>query len=294
MYCEKPVTHLFAEGQMVYREVVKQQAIFQVGSQQRSTPNFHQAVELVLNGHLGKITNVEVGLPPGYSKPMGDATVKSPPASIDYNMWCGPAPKLPYMRARHHRWWRGHRAFGGGVLMDWIGHHNDIAHWGLGMDKAGPKRVEAVNWTFPETDVYDAPEQYEIRCEYPNDVSLTISTKLKNGTKFIGDNGWLWVNRGKLLASDNRLLAADFDRGPKKAYQSTSHTQNFLDCVKSRKACICPAETGHRSISPGHLGYVSNALGRALTWDAEKEIVVDDAEANELLLSMDYRDGFLL
>lgn len=294
VYCEKPVTHFFAEGQVIYREAELKQSIVQVGSQQRSTANFQQAVEIVMNGHLGKITEVEVGLPPGYEGPMGDPTVKSPPASVDYDSWCGPAPKLPYMRARHHRWWRGHRAFGGGVLMDWIGHHNDIAHWGLGMDKAGPTSVEAVDWTYPDTDIYNSPHEYEIQCQYPNDVKLTISTRLTDGTKFIGEDGWVWVNRGRLKASDERWLAPDFNRGTVRAYESESHTQNFLDCVKSRKECICPAETGHRSITPGHLGYVSDALGRPLEWDAVNEVVVSDPEANKLLQKMSYRDGWTL
>jgi predicted dehydrogenase len=67
---------------------------------------------------------------------MGDATVQPPPEGLDYDRWCGPGPVLPYMRARHHRWWRGHRGYGGGSLMDLIGHHNDIAHWGLDCDVA--------------------------------------------------------------------------------------------------------------------------------------------------------------
>src|SRR5690606_4358771 len=146
VYCEKPVTHLFHEGQLVYREVAARNAVFQTGSQQRSSAEFRRAVELVRNGHLGEVRRVEVGLPPGYDVPQGDASPAEPPESLDYDFWCGPAPRLPYMRARHHRWWRGHRAFGGGVLMDWIGHHNDIAHWALGMDRLGPTRVEAVNW----------------------------------------------------------------------------------------------------------------------------------------------------
>ena len=167
VYGEKPFTHFFAEGQALYRAVARHKAVYQVGSQQRSDALFRQAVELVRNGHLGPIKRVEVGLAPGYAKPMGDASVRAVPEGLDYDLWCGPAPALPYMRAHHHRWWRGHRAFGGGVLMDWIGHHNDIAHWGLDMDHAGPLRVEAVNWTWPQTDVYNTPVDYEIRCEYP-------------------------------------------------------------------------------------------------------------------------------
>lgn len=294
VYGEKPVTHFFAEGQMLYREAARRQAIFQVGSQQRSDPLFRKAVELVRNGCLGRISRVEVGLSPGYATPQGDPSVTSLPEGLDYDLWCGPAPVLPYMRARHHRWWRGHRAFGGGVLMDWIGHHNDIAHWSLDMDQGGPLVVEAVGWTWPQTDIYNTPVDYSIRCEYPGSVELVISTKVENGTKWIGQHRWLWVNRGKIEASDKRWLAKDFVPGSWKAYVSSGHVRNFLDCVRSRRPCVAPAEVGHRSITPGHLGYVSNALGRTLRWDAAKEEILGDAEAQSMLMAMPYRKPWLL
>jgi len=289
VYCEKPMTHHFYEGQLIYREVARRKAVYQVGSQQRSDARFRQAVELVRNGHIGKIQRIEVGLPSGYAGPQGDTSVQEPPEHLDYEFWCGPAPKLPYMRARHHRWWRGHRAYGGGVLMDWIGHHNDIGHWALGLDQSGPQKVEAVGWTFPETDVYNSPHHYEIRCEYPGGVTGTISDRNRGGTKWIGEDGWVFVTRGRLEASDPRWAKSNFDVGPIKVYESPGHTRNFLDCVKSRKPCVAPAETAHRSITPGHLGYVSNAVDRPLRWDAQSEQIVGDDEADKLLKTVPYR-----
>ncbi len=289
VYCEKPVTHTFHEGQLIYREVAQRKAVFQTGTQQRSDPLFRRAVELVRNGHLGKITNIEVGLPPGYPDPQGDTTITEPPKGLDYDRWCGPAPMLPYMRARHHRWWRGHTAFGGGVLMDWIGHHNDIAHWALNIDKSGPKRVEAVDWVFPKTDVYNTPADYEIRCEYADGVVNSISNRHPMGVKFTGESGWVHVARGKIQASHESWMADDFDVGPERVYQANDHVRNFLDCVKSRQECIATAETAHRSITPGHLSYVSHALGRPLQWDPAKEVVVDDDAANQMLQRHQYR-----
>ena len=290
VYCEKPVTHTFHEGQQIYRALADSDVVFQTGTQQRSDAKFRRAVELVRNGHLGKITNVEVGLPPGYGEPQGDPTVTDPPKSLDYNLWCGPSPMLSYMRARHHRWWRGHTAYGGGVLMDWIGHHNDIAHWALDLDRLGPTKVEAVNWVAAKTDIYDTPADYEIRCEYPNDVKTSISNRHKLGTRFVGEKGWVYVTRGKMLASNPQWIADEFEVGTGRVYRSDNHIRNFLDCVKSRKACVAPAETAHRSITPGHLSYVSHQLGRALQWDAKNEVVIDDAAANELLQKNEYRD----
>ena len=175
------------------------------------------------------------------------------------------------------------------MLMDWIGHHNDIAHWAIGADKSGPTKVEAVGWTFPDTDVYDTPHQYEIRCEYAGGVQTSISSQNLLGTKFVGEDGWVHVKRGRLTASDKRWAAIDFQVVVDDVYHSENHARNFLDCVKSRKPCIAPAETGHRSITPGHLGYVSNAVGRALQWDPEIETVIDDEEANNQLQTHHYR-----
>ncbi len=294
VYCEKPFTHRFHEGQVICREVAQRKAVFQVGSQQRSDPLFRRAVQLVLGGHIGEVREVEVGLPSGYAKPQGDTTIATPPVHADYDFWCGPAPKLPYMKARYHRWWRGHLAFGGGVLMDWIGHHNDIAHWALGMDQSGPLRVEAVGWTFPETDVYNSPHHYEIRCEYPGGITSTISDRNRGGTKWIGEDGWVFVTRGRLETSDPRWSKSDFDPGEAGVYASPGHAKNFLDCVQSRKPCVAPPTTAHRSITPGHLGYVADAVQRTLRWDAESERIVGDDQAEQLLKALSYRDPWEL
>ena len=169
--------------------------------------------------------------------------------------------------------------------MDWIGHHNDIAHWGAAMDDSGPLEVEAVNWTESETDVYNTPVEYEVRCVYPGNIDWTISSKLQMGTKWIGEHGWIYVNRGKLEASDNRWVAKDFNPGPARVFHSVNHVRNFIEGVRKRRECIASAETAHRSITPGHLGYVSHQLGRKLKFDAHTERVLNDAEANQLLNS---------
>ena len=289
VYCEKPVTHLFAEGQAVYREVEKRQAVFQTGSQQRSDRLFRRAVELVRNGRLGKVHTIKVGQQAGYAQPMGDSKLQKIPKQLDYDFWCGPSQVLPYMRARHHRWWRGHSAYGGGVLMDWIGHHNDIAHWALDLDSSGPEEVEAIGWTFPKMDIYDTPVRYTIRCKYAGGVSSTISSENAAGLELIGTEGSVFVNRGKLQTSDPRWAKSDFVPGPAKVTVSDDHMGNFLSCIRTRQEAIAPAEAGHRSITPGHLGYVSSALGRSLRWDAKEERVVGDEEADNKLRHFEYR-----
>jgi len=294
VYGEKPVTHLFSEGRTLCREVEQRKAVFQVGSQQRSEPVFHQAVELVRNGVIGKVRQIEVGLPAGYATPQRDETfavIEEPPAHLDYEFWCGPSEKLPYMRARHHRMWRWHRAYGGGQIMDWIGHHNDIAQWAIGMETGGPVRVEARRFTWPATGLYNTPVDYAIHCEYAGGIESVISSANPLGTKWIGEDGWVFVDRDKLEASDPAWLAPEFERGPWKAYDLRGHNHygNFLDCVKTRQPAVATAEIGHRSITPGHLAYVSATLGRALPWDPAKEEIPGDEEAMRLLTAVNYR-----
>jgi len=295
VYCEKPITHLFAEGQAVYKEAAKQKAIFQVGSQQRSDVRFRIAAEAVMNGVLGKIQSVEVGLPGGKGTNEEGKTPHEIPAGLDYDLWCGPSKMLPFNKERLHWNWRWCLDYGGGQLMDWIGHHNDIAHWGLEMDKSGPVKVQAKGFTFPDKGIWDAPINYEVISTYAPGYTLSMSNRHKMGTKWIGENGWIWVTRGKIEASNKQWIIEKNDRGPKKAYKSRSHTQNFIDGVRTREACICPAETGHRSATPGHIGYVSQALGgKALKWDPVKEEIVGDADANKMLKAINYRGDWKL
>ena len=145
--------------------MAKRKAIFQTGSQQRSTGNFHRAVELIRNGLIGKVKEVQIGLPKGPPRFVEASPWKIVPAARITNL-TGPAPMLPYVHARHHQMWRLHLAYGGGQLMDWIGHHNDIAHWALDEDQGGPTRVEARNFNWSPVPVYKAPVNYEVHCEY--------------------------------------------------------------------------------------------------------------------------------
>ncbi len=288
VYGEKPITHFFREGQQLVREVAERGAIFQTGSQQRSEGNFRRAAELARNRVLGAIREVEVGLPSGYRTAQGDPTEQSPPEGLDYDLWTGPAPLLPFVPARHHRWWRGHSAYGGGTVMDWIGHHNDIAHWGLGCDDSGPIAVEALDWTWPETPLYDTPVDFTIRSTYASSAVVTISSRFPMGTKFIGETGWVYVDRGRLEASDPRWLTPEFVPGDIRLVRSQDHRRNFLESVRTRRPPLCPAEVGHRSITPGYLGSVSQRLGRPVRWNPEREQFVDDPEA-ERLLEFSYR-----
>jgi predicted dehydrogenase len=294
VYGEKPITHNYAEAKLLVAEVKKNGVIWQTGSQQRSEFGFRRAVEIVRNGLIGKVKKVEVGLPQGgrLGHKKGDEVPSEPPAGVDYDLWCGPAPKLPFLKARFHFHWRWNLAFGGGQLLDWICHHNDIAHWALDEDLGGPLEVEAKEFAYPEDKaVFDAPYHYKVMCKYANDIEYSIQSDnfVKHGVTWTGETGSVYVKRGHLEASNPEWVKKEFNPGSVKVYESNNHFRNFLDCVKSRKPAICPVETSHHSITPGHLGYVSDKLKRKIKWDPKAEQCVGDPEAQKLLEASEYR-----
>ncbi len=292
IYGEKPLARTIAEQQAIVKAVQKNKCIWQTGSWQRSVENFHKAAEIVRNGLIGKIKSVEVGLPGGHTDFAGTAKenqVSNPPPELDYETWIGPAKMEPYIKARVHMNWRWNYNIGGGQLLDWIGHHCDIAHWGLDFDNAGPSEIEGQGEFPPADAMWNTCTKYRITLKYPQDITMTIAGghgDIRSGTKWIGANGWVWVDRGGFDASNKEWN--DLVRLPEKdrkisLYHSRNHQRNFLDCVKSRKPTIAPVETAHHSAIPGHLGLIAMLAGRPIKWDAKKEVIVGDKEASKWL-----------
>ncbi len=316
IYGEKPLARTIAEQQAIVRAVRKNQRIWQTGSWQRSQAPFRKAAEIVRNGLIGKVTRVEVGLPsnhhdfagtapallakfPGAPKdpeclarvvpgsPEWQIAVTPPPPELDYEMWLGPSRQEPYIKARVHMNWRWNYNVGAGQLLDWVGHHCDIAHWGLDCDNAGPSEIEG-HGEFPPADaIWNTCTKYRITLKYPNDVTMIMAgghSDIRGGTKWIGTDGWVWVDRGGYDASNLDWFAQiPPDQYKVKLYKSDNHHRNFIDCVKSRRPTITPVETAHRSAIPGHLGLISMLVGRKIKWDPVKERILGDAEASKLL-----------
>src|SRR5438128_899702 len=174
IYGEKPLARTIAEQQAIVRAVQSNKCIWQTGSWQRSERNFHYAAEIVRNGMIGKVTRVEVGLPAGHHDFAGTGkqmTPSNPPAEIDYETWIGPSKMMPYICGRVHMNWRWNYNTGGGQLLDWIGHHGDIAHWGMDFDSNGPSEIEG-HGEFPADDeVWNTCTKYKIELKYPNDIT---------------------------------------------------------------------------------------------------------------------------
>ena len=291
IYGEKPLARTIAEQQAIVRAVQENKCIWQTGSWQRSGANFQKAAEIVRNGYIGRIKHVEVGLPSGPNDPKKQVKLPGtpPPPELDYETWIGPSMMVPYLAERVHNNWRWNYNTGGGQLLDWVGHHCDIAHWGMDCDNSGPLEVEG-HGEFPPADAaWNVCYKYRIELKYPNDVTMTIAgghPDIRGGTKWIGTEGWVWVDRGGFDASNQDWR--DYKDLPDEMrkvqlYQSRDHQRNFLECVRSRRPTVTPVETAHHSAIPGHLGLISMVTGRTIRWDAQKEVILDDAAASQML-----------
>ena len=284
IYGEKPISHSLLEGRAMCDAVKRYGRIWQTGSWQRSQANFRFACELVINGRIGKVHSIEVGLPGGhdYSGGRREKTVTTPPKELDYDFWLGPAPYSPYVPARVHYNWRWNLEYGGGQLMDWVGHHVDIAHWGVGLDYTGPVEIDG-SGIYPKDGLWNAPTEYTIKCKYAGGVEMIISSKFERGTRWYGSKGWVSVSRRKIDAQPRKLLKEVIGPNETKLYYSDDHCRNFLDCVKTRRQTITPAEVAHRSASVGHLGSISMRLGRKIYFDPETEQITGDSTASGML-----------
>ena len=294
IYGEKPLAHTVAEQQAIVQAVNQYGRIWQTGSWQRSVASFHKAAEIVRNGLIGTVKRVEVGLPRDYNdaeKRQKDHMKPVPvPPELDYNLWVGPSQMMPYIPARLHRDWRWNYNTGGGQLMDWIGHHCDIAHWGCDFDNSGPSEIQGHGVFPPSGGVWNAAKTYRIELKYPRNIEMTIAggyPEIVGGTKWIGTDGWVHIDRNSFSSSNDEW--EDWKTLPEelrkvKLYQSSNHQRNFLECVKSRKPTITPAATAHHSAIPGHLGLISMLLGgRKIKWDISTEQILDDSEASKML-----------
>ncbi|MDR2981532.1 MAG: Gfo/Idh/MocA family oxidoreductase [Puniceicoccales bacterium] len=287
IFGEKPLAHTLAEGRAICEAVRANDVVWQTGSWQRSVPNFRQAVELVRNGRIGKITRVDVGLPArfdrGQVKPPRARKENEPiPDGLDYDLWVGPSPWHDYDSRITHYNWRWNLKFGGGNLMDWIGHHLDIAHWAMDLDRTGPVKVTGTG-DYGEDEAWDAEYRFNCVCTYANDLVITIGSEIKGGATFHGEKGWIRVDRGVLEASDPKILLESTRDDEIHVYRSDNHWRNFIDCIKDRRTTVTPCETAHRSASVGHLGHIAIRTGRAITWDPVAEKIVNDPGATDLL-----------
>ncbi len=297
IYGEKPLALTIAEGRAIVEAVGRYKCVWQTGSWQRSTDHFRFACELVRNDRIGRLRKVEVGIGPGF-KPSGGAEtvyridpqpVMPVPDGFDYEMWLGPAPWAPYTEKRCHWNFRWILDYAGGQVTDWGAHNIDIAHWGMNCDDTGPVEVQGKG-VFPEDGLWNAAVDYDFECLYNSGLPMRVASNnhLPQGIRFIGEAGWVHVTRTDLKTNPADLRKASIGPNeihlPKPAGDNREgHRRDFLDCVKTRRATIAPAEVGHRSATVAHLGNIAMILGRKIRWDPKCEQIIGDLSANRML-----------
>lgn len=290
IYCEKPLALTVSEGRAMVNAARKYDRVFQTGNMQRSWRDFRHAVELVRNGYIGDIKEINVSV--GEPIKQCDLPTEEVPEGLDWNEWVGPSLFRGYNKILcpadafkdPWAWWRGYRDFGGGLITDWGAHMFDIAQWAMDMDGSAP-----VNFLPPEK-----PEQsHGLVMVYEN--GTRINHKLwggkgdGNAVQFIGTEGKIEVSRSFLRTFPNEKLAKqDLKETDKRVYFSDNHYQDWVDAMKTRTRPISDVEIGHSTSALCNIANIAYELQRPLLWNAEKEQFTGDAWAN-MMLDRPYR-----
>jgi len=292
VYCEKPLAYDVREARAMVNAAEKAGVTVQVGFQRRQSPAIQQARDYIRQGHLGRIIQADVQI--HYTAGTGDTTPQDPPASLDWDLWCGPAPKLPYCPQIGHVSWRLEKTTGHGHLVDWGIHLIDAARWTLG--ETTPKAVQASGGIYYHKGKITTPDVLSVHFEFDTCPvfwkhriwgAAEYTPETANGILFYGEKGTVFV-------TDRRWVIIPKDRDKDRIEHEVSgdmgkeHMADFLDAVRNKRQGSCPMEEGYRSTATVKLAMIAYDVGARITWDEKAEQIVDPPEARALL-KRDYR-----
>lgn len=280
IYCEKPMALTVAEGRAMVDATRKYDRVFQTGNMQRSWRNFRHACEMVSNGYIGEIKEVNVSV--GDPVMAVELLAEPEPDFLNWDLWVGPslwrnynselAPSIEFDGFPH---WRNYKDFGGGMVTDWGAHMFDIAQWGLGMDKSGP-----VEFIPPK----ETGAKRGLKMVYENGVVMNhVDWGDFNAVQFLGSKGKIEVSRGFYRSDIEGLTETELKEGDTPLYTSDNHYQDWIDAIKKRTRPVSDVETGHRTSSLCNIANIAYILQRPLTWKPAHEKFVDDDDANAML-----------
>lgn len=278
IYCEKPLSLTVREGRAMVNAARKHKRVFQTGSMQRSWKEFRQVAELIRNGYIGEVKSIKVNVgPPPTPFNLPEETI---PEGLDWNKWLGPnafthfnSELAPPTSKDIFPNWRMYNEFGGGKVTDWGAHMFDVVQWALDMDHAGPSEVFGP----------DADHKF-MTYKYPNGTIVTHEPwEWSNAIQFIGTEGEIKVQRGKVETTPSSLKDKVIGENEKHVYKSENHYKDFLQAMRDRSKPICDVEIGHRTASMCNIGNIAYQLKRPLQWDTKKELFINDNEANAKL-----------
>lgn len=320
VFVEKPLGHNIREGRVVVNAAKRYNRVVQVGTQQRSAPHYAEAARIVQSGEIGpvhfiRIWNFTNMFPDG----IGRVPDTKPPPEVDWDMYLGPAPKVPFNARRFVNTYRWFWDYGGGMVTDFGIHRFDSMHQIMGVD--APVTVSATGRRYELNDGAETPDVVQVTYEYPNFVLSYEATNLNSlgtaartagrpyygargdfdhphGEAFYGSKGTLMSNRlgfeilpelrapsgPGAVGRDERPPGFRMERKAISGEDATAlHVKNFIECVRSRKQPAATVEMGHRASIVAHLGNIAYRTGRKIRWDAGKEQIISDADASKLL-----------
>lgn len=266
VYVEKPLTHDPSEGQAVIDAQNEHGRIVQVGTQQRSMPQFQKAAELIAAGRLGTVHKVHLTWNRNNEGRIRRAPLGIDPNQVNWQAFLGSAPEQPFDEYRFRNW-RWFWDFGGGILTDLMVHFIDVVHWHFGVDR--PELATAIGGNYASRGVWQTPDTVQCLLLYPNEMQVYFEgtfSNARNGAmlEFMGTDATLYLDRGRyemhpergkgeyeewVLGSGGR--GRDFYENPN---GEVLHLGNWLECVRSRAKPNCPAEAGARAAAAAHLG----------------------------------------
>jgi predicted dehydrogenase len=300
VYVEKPLATSIAEGRAMLRAANRHNRVVQMGSQWRSSQHIQEATDFIRSGKLGQVSIVRAWAYLDWLPTIGNPPDGAPPATADYDLWLGPAPKRPFNPNRFHFNFRWFWDYAGGLMTDWGVHLINIALMGMGPEppktatSSGGKYVFEDNSETPDAQiaVYEFPT-YMLIWEHKaglnnglNGRSWGVEWSGSEGTVILNDSGWEIITERKKANLDSQRKPGSPDPRP-------AHIRNFLDCMKTREQPVLNLEKGHHVSSVAHLGNIAYRTKRKIRWDPERERIIDDKGANRLV-TVKYRKPWSL
>ena len=300
VYVEKPLSHNPREGEIAIAAARKYNRIVQMGAQRRSAPILTQGINQLHNGIIGRVYLAKTW----YTNTRKDNFLKPGPVPswLDYNLWQGPAPHVPYKDGLIHYNWHWFWHWGTGEALNNGTHEVDVARWGLGVDF--PTRVTSVGGRYHYKDDWETPDTQVITMDYPGRVSLMWECRSSNGRKIEGadrgiifygekgsldtggDNYKVYDLDGKLINEVSSLISQDDLQGRNTASPSLGmdslHVMDFLDAIRNNRRPNCDVELGYKSVVAMQLGNISWRVGHDLKIDPENGHIIGDTDARKL------------
>ena len=303
VYVEKPCSHNIVEGRRMIEAARRSGMVMQVGSQIRGTKVFQEAIAIVHEGAIGKVLVAKTWV--SRKRPdIGHCQPSAPPPELDYDLWVGPAPMIPYQKNLIHYNWHWWYNFGNGDAGSRGVHQLDIALWGMDI-KTHPTRISGFGEKLYFDDDKQYPDTHYVTFEYPGDGAfgskrlIVYEQRLwthywgqidcEDGCTFYGDEGYLTVDMHqgwKLFGPKNKLR-----KEAQKYFDTGEHCADFLDAIRNNRRPCADIEIGHLSAALPHLtNILARTDRRELTFDPKTERFVNAPDA-DTLLKRTYREG---